>query len=63
MLPVDVPQTSTMYRHIDRGDYSAAYACACLGVTHGDWTLLAVSALQVSDSPNCTYLNFTVNQF
>lgn len=47
MATIDVPQSSSMQRFLERGDVDAAYQVACLGVTEADWRGLALSALQV----------------
>ena len=44
--PIDVPQSASLYRYIDKKDFDTAYQVACLGVTDGDWRLLALDALQ-----------------
>lgn len=46
MQTIDVPQSQSMYRYLERKDYAAAYNVACLGVTEADWRHLAVEALQ-----------------
>src|SRR4051794_39124383 len=52
MQTIDVPQSASLYRYLDKRDYANAYAVACLGVTESDWRELAVRAL--------TGLNFEV---
>ncbi|KAF8070897.1 5-methyltetrahydropteroyltriglutamate--homocysteine methyltransferase [Scenedesmus sp. PABB004] len=44
---IDVPQSSSMARYLERDDVASAYAVACLGVTEADWRALALAALQV----------------
>lgn len=46
MQTIDVPQSASLYRYIDKKDFDTAYQVACLGVTDGDWRLLALDALQ-----------------
>ena len=46
MNTVDVPQSSTMFRLIDRKMYDLAYSVACLGVTEQDWRVLGTEALK-----------------
>lgn len=46
MQTIDVPQSASLYRYLDRKDYDHAYAVACLGVTESDWRELAMRALQ-----------------
>jgi intraflagellar transport protein 122 len=46
MQAIDVPQSASLYRYLEKKDYVNAYAIACLGVTDGDWRLLALEALQ-----------------
>ena len=45
MNTIDVPQSASLYRYLDTGDYDVAYKVACLGVTESDWTLLGTRAL------------------
>eukprot|EP00898_Chlorokybus_atmophyticus_P005973 jgi/Chlat1/6377/Chrsp44S05756 len=46
METIDVPQSASLHRYIDRKDFSNAYQVACLGVTDTDWRALAMEALQ-----------------
>jgi intraflagellar transport protein 122 len=61
MTTVDVPQSSSMSRFLERGDMEAAYKVACLGVTEADWKALALAALQVrsggAPGPSCKCLS------
>ncbi|CAM9276939.1 unnamed protein product [Chrysoparadoxa australica] len=46
----DIPQNFVpAFRYIEAGDYSKAYATACLGVTRSNWRLLAMCALQAAN--------------
>jgi len=45
MHTIDVPQSASMYRYLERRDYQHAYQIACLGVTENDWRTLAIQAL------------------
>lgn len=45
MNTIDVPQSASMYRFLERKDYTSAYKMACLGVTEADWKSLALEAL------------------
>lgn len=45
MNTIDVPQSASMHRYLERKDYARAYATACLGVTDADWRALALEAL------------------
>ncbi len=47
MQTIDVPQSASMYRYLERKDFDNAYKVACLGVTEADWKQLALEALQV----------------
>mmetsp|Transcript_5353 Transcript_5353/g.11710 ORF Transcript_5353/g.11710 Transcript_5353/m.11710 type:complete len:1236 (+) Transcript_5353:188-3895(+) len=46
MQTIDVPQSASMYRYLERKDYENAYKVGCLGVTESDWRNLALEALQ-----------------
>eukprot|EP00879_Flechtneria_rotunda_P020074 GHRR01021110.1.p1 GENE.GHRR01021110.1~~GHRR01021110.1.p1 ORF type:complete len:1138 (+),score=467.94 GHRR01021110.1:213-3626(+) len=46
MGTIDVPQSSSMNRYLEKGDVQAAYQVACLGITDSDWRVLALAALQ-----------------
>jgi len=46
MQTIDVPQSASLYRYIEKQDFETAYRVACLGVTEADWRLLALDALQ-----------------
>lgn len=56
---IDVPQSSSMNRYLEKGDLNLAYQVACLGVTDSDWRTLAAAALQVhtesQDANACLY--------
>ena len=45
MQAIDVPQSASLYRYLEKKDYSNAFKIACLGVTDSDWRLLAVESL------------------
>eukprot|EP01013_Petalomonas_cantuscygni_P002133 TRINITY_DN12163_c0_g1_i1.p1 TRINITY_DN12163_c0_g1~~TRINITY_DN12163_c0_g1_i1.p1 ORF type:complete len:1301 (+),score=344.82 TRINITY_DN12163_c0_g1_i1:249-4151(+) len=45
MTTVDVPQSASMYRYLEKRDFEKAYSIACLGVTENDWRTLALQAL------------------
>lgn len=47
MQTIDVPQSQSMHRYLERGDHTSAYKVACLGVTDADWRALGMAALQV----------------
>mmetsp|Transcript_9414 Transcript_9414/g.27995 ORF Transcript_9414/g.27995 Transcript_9414/m.27995 type:complete len:1296 (-) Transcript_9414:29-3916(-) len=46
MQTIDVPQSASLYRYIEKKDFETAYRVACLGVTEADWRFLALDALQ-----------------
>lgn len=46
MQTIDVPQSASLYRYIEKKDFETAYKVACLGVTEADWRLLALDALR-----------------
>lgn len=46
MQTIDVPQSASMYRYLEKKDFENAYKVACLGVTEADWRQLAMEALQ-----------------
>ena len=43
---IDVPQSASLYRYLEKRDFAAAYKIACLGVTEPDWQQLAHEALK-----------------
>jgi intraflagellar transport protein 122 len=45
MNTIDVPQSSTFYRFLDKKDFAMAYKLACIGVTIQDWKALGIDAL------------------
>jgi intraflagellar transport protein 122 len=45
MQTIDVPQSASLYRYLEKKDYFNAYNVACLGVTDSDWRELAMNAL------------------
>lgn len=45
MNTIDVPQSSTFYRFLEKKDYSMAYKIACIGVTEQDWRALGIESL------------------
>jgi len=49
MSTIDIPQSISMYRYIERKDFQNAYRIACLGVTESDWKILAFQALMGLD--------------
>ena len=49
MNTIDVPQSSTFYRFLEKKDYAMSYKLACVGVTIQDWKQLGVEALLAKD--------------
>jgi len=45
MNTIDVPQSSTFYRFLEKKDFLMAYKLACVGVTIQDWRSLGIEAL------------------
>lgn len=45
MQTIDVPQSASMHRYLEKRDFQNAYNVACLGVTESDWRDLAMTAL------------------
>jgi intraflagellar transport protein 122 len=45
MNTIDVPQSSTFYRFLEKRDFIMAYKLACIGVTIQDWKALGIDAL------------------
>lgn len=45
MHTIDVPQSASLYRYLEKKDFINAYKIACLGVTENDWRTLAIQAL------------------
>ena len=46
MQTIDVPQSESLYRYMNKRDYEKAFKVACLGVTQTDWRFLAMEALK-----------------
>lgn len=49
MSTIDVPQTSSLLKYIEKKDFKMAYKLACLGITEQDFRLLGSEALQSGD--------------
>jgi len=49
MTTIDVPQSASMERYMERGDIQAAYQTACLGVTMNDWKRLLLKSFEKLD--------------
>jgi intraflagellar transport protein 122 len=45
MNTIDVPQSQTFYRFLEKKDFAMAYKIACIGVTEQDWRALGIEAL------------------
>lgn len=45
MNTIDVPQSLTFYRFLEKKDFGMAYKLACIGVTIQDWRALGTEAL------------------
>lgn len=45
MSTVNVPQSSAMYRYLEKKSHQEAYDVACMGVTDSDWAQLAYQSL------------------
>ncbi len=45
MNTIDVPQSTTFYRLLEKKDFSMAYKLACIGITIQDWRALGTDAL------------------
>ena len=52
MTAVDVPQSASLDRYMEKKDFPRAYQVACLGITEEEWRRLAMEALNA--------LNFTI---
>ncbi|CAD7929537.1 unnamed protein product [Amoebophrya sp. A120] len=46
MQTVDVPQSASLYRYLEKKNFETAYKVACLGVTEADWRQFALFCLQ-----------------
>lgn len=46
MQSIDVPQSASVYRYLEKRQIDKAYEVACLGVTDADWRHLAMIALE-----------------
>jgi intraflagellar transport protein 122 len=49
MNTIDVPQSTTFFRFLEKRDFQMAYKLACLGVTEQDWRALGIDALLVKN--------------
>jgi intraflagellar transport protein 122 len=49
MTTLDVPQTTSLLKYIEKKDFKTAYKLACLGITEQDFKLLGTEALQGGD--------------
>lgn len=60
MQAIDVPQSASLYRYLEKKDFVNAFKIACLGVTDSDWRLLAVEALtgMVRACVLCVFVSF-----
>jgi len=45
MNTIDVPQSLTFYRFLEKKDFAMSYKLACVGVTIQDWRALGTEAL------------------
>lgn len=50
MQSIDVPQSASVYRYLEKRQTDKAYEVACLGVTDADWRHLAMTALESLDT-------------
>ncbi|KAJ3215015.1 hypothetical protein HDU67_000968 [Dinochytrium kinnereticum] len=46
MTTVDVPQSASLDRYLEKKEFERAYDVACLGVTEADWRRLALESLE-----------------
>ena len=51
MNTIDVPQSSTFYRFLEKKDFAMAYKIACIGVTEQDWRALGIESLLAKNFP------------
>lgn len=49
MHTIDVPQSPSLYRYLERKDFIKAHKIACLGVPNSDWRALAMESLAAMD--------------
>ena len=45
MSTIDIPQSATLYKYIEKADFQEAYKISCLGVTETDWRHLGIQSL------------------
>ena len=53
MKTIDIPQSASLMRYAEAGDFEAAYKVACLGVTEDDWLALGIAALRALQLASC----------
>jgi hypothetical protein len=46
---MDISQSTTLVKHVERKEYAMAYKLACLGVPDNDLRFLGLEALQNQD--------------
>ena len=49
MTTIDVPQTASLLKYIEKKDFKTAHKLACLGITEQDFRLLGIEALKGMD--------------
>lgn len=49
MSTIDVPQTTSLIKYVEKKDFASAYRVACLGITEQDFKYLGQEALQAGD--------------
>jgi len=49
MNTIDVPQSSTFHRFLEKKDFAMGYRLACVGVTISDWRELGIESLVAKD--------------
>ena len=63
MSTIDVPQTTSLIKYVEKKDFEAAYKVACLGITEQDFRYLGIESLQAGNFDIATKVKLMVLVF